>query len=154
LTKAAAWRFVPRGGLYVCLGDAGMIEYTESLAGIEKRHLHGFFVGWRYPLSPETHLRLLAGGDHIVLARDTESGQVVRFVTAVTDGVLSGFIPLLEVLPAYQGRGIGHALMERMLERLAYLPNVDLVCDPDLVPFYETFGMQRADAMMIRRQPS
>ena len=128
-----------------------MIEYTESLAGIEPCHLHGFFVGWRYPPSAETHLRVLTGSDHVILARDTETRQVVGFVTAITDGVLSGFIPLLEVLPPYQGRGIGTALMQRMLECLAHLPNVDLMCDPDVVSFYKRFAMQRATGMVIRR---
>ena len=46
------------------------------------------------------------------------------------------------MLPAYQGQGIGQALMTRMLDRLGHLPNVDLLCDPDVVPFYERFGMK------------
>jgi ribosomal protein S18 acetylase RimI-like enzyme len=128
-----------------------VIDYTESLDGIEPRQLEGFFVDWPHPPSPETHLRLLSGSDHIVLAIDVEIGQVVGYVTALTDGVLSGFIPLLEVLPAYQGRGIGQALMTRMLDRLGHLPNVDLLCDPDVVPFYERIGMKPAQGMVLRR---
>jgi GNAT superfamily N-acetyltransferase len=128
-----------------------MIDYTDSLAGIEPRHLDGFFAGWPHPPSPETHLRLLAGSDHIVLAIVRETGQVVGFVTALTDGVLSGFIPLLEVLPAYQGQGIGRVLMTRVLDRLGALPNVDLLCDPDVMPFYERFGMKPAGGMVLRR---
>ena len=130
-----------------------MIDYTDSLDGIEPRHVAGFFVGWPHPPSPETHLRLLAGSDHIELAIDRETGQVVGFVTALTDGVLSGFIPLLEVLPAYQGRGVGRALMTRMLDRLRNLPNVDLLCDPDVVPFYERLGMKPAGRAMVLRRP-
>jgi ribosomal protein S18 acetylase RimI-like enzyme len=128
-----------------------VIDYTESLDGIEPRQLEGFFVDWPHPPSPETHLRLLSGSDHIVLAIDVEIGQVVGYVTALTDGVLSGFIPLLEVLPAYQGRGIGQALMTRMLDRFGHLPNVDLLCDPDVVPFYERIGMKPAQGMVLRR---
>ena len=128
-----------------------MIDYTDSLAGIEPGHLGGFFVGWPHPPSPEMHLRLLSGSDHVVLAVDLESGRVVGFVTALTDGVLSGFIPLLEVLPAYQGQGIGRMLMTHMLDRLGHLPNVDLLCDPDVVPFYERFGMKPVGGMVLRR---
>jgi hypothetical protein len=40
--------------------------------------------------------------------------------------------------------------MARMLERLAHLPNIDLLCDPDVEAFYERFGMQRAGAMIFR----
>jgi hypothetical protein len=98
------------------------------------------FVGWPHPPSPQTHLLLLAGSDHVVLAIDLETGRVVGFVTALADSVLSGFIPLLEVLSAFQGQ----ALMTRMLDRLGHLPNVDLLCDLDVVPFYERFGMAPA----------
>jgi predicted N-acetyltransferase YhbS len=48
----------------------------------------------------------------------------------------------VEVLPDFQGQGIGQRLMTRMLDRLGHLPNVDLLCDPDVVPFYERFGMK------------
>lgn len=129
-----------------------LIAYTDALTGIEERHLQGFFVGWQQPPSPEKHLRLLRGSDRVALAIDTETGQVVGFVTALTDGVQSAFIPLLEVLPAYQGRGIGQTLMRRMLERLAHIPNIDLMCDPDVMPFYERFGMTPATGMVIRQR--
>jgi GNAT superfamily N-acetyltransferase len=100
---------------------------------------------------PEAHLRLLSGSDYVVLAIDVESGQVIGFVTALTDGVLGGFIPLLEVLPTYQGRGIGQALMTRILDRLGHVPNVFLLCNPDVVPFYERFGMKPIGGMALRR---
>lgn len=129
-----------------------MIKYTESLAGIEPHHLHGFFVGWWEPPTPDKHLRLLRGSDHVVLAIDAEAGRVVGFVTALTDGVQSAFIPLLEVLPEYQRRGIGQELMRLMLDRLDAIPNVDLMCDPDVVPFYERFGMTPVTGMVIRRR--
>jgi len=128
-----------------------VIDYTESLDGIEPRQLEGFFVGWPHPPSPVAHLRLLSGSDYVVLAIDKERGQVIGFVTALTDGVLGGFIPLLEVLPTYQSQGIGQALMTRILDRLDHLPNVDLLCDPDAVPFYERFGMKPAGGMALRR---
>jgi GNAT superfamily N-acetyltransferase len=130
---------------------AAVIDYTDSLDGIESRQLGGFFAGWPYPLSPETHLRLLHSSDYVVLAIEVESAQVVGFVTALTDGVLSGFISVLEVLPDFQGQGIGQGLMTRMLDRLGNLPNVNLLCDPDVMPFYERFGMRPAQGMVLRR---
>lgn len=127
------------------------IRYTDSLEGISPDQLAGYFVGWPQPPSPKDHLRLLAGSDFRELAVDTHTGQVVGFATAISDGVLTGFIPLLEVLPAYQGQGIGTKLMERMLQRLEHLPNVDLLCDPDVMPFYRRLGMIAANGMVIRR---
>ena len=43
---------------------------------------------------------------------------MVGFVTAISDGVLSAFIPLLEVLPEWQGPGIGTELVRRILAEL------------------------------------
>ena len=126
-----------------------MIEHADSLEGVEPRQLEGFFVGWPSPPSPERHLELLRGSAAVVLARDGE--RVVGFVTAISDGVLSASIPLLEVLPDYQGRGIGTELMRRILARLDGLTMVDLSCDAPLEPFYARLGFQTLDrAMGIR----
>jgi ribosomal protein S18 acetylase RimI-like enzyme len=127
-----------------------LIVYIESVEGIRPGQLEGFFVGWPNPPSPETHLRLLANSDHIVLAVDGGTGNVVGFITALSDGVLAAYLPLLEVLPAYQGQGIGSELIRRMLEKLDGLRIVDLMCDPELQPFYARFGMKPYCGMIIR----
>ncbi len=123
-----------------------MIEYAGELTGVGPQHLDGFFVGWPSPPSPERHLEVLRRSSHVVLARDGE--RVVGFVTAISDGVLSAYIPLLEVLPDYQGRGIGTELVRRLLARLDGLYMVDLCCDEDVVGFYERLGLSRWDAGM------
>jgi ribosomal protein S18 acetylase RimI-like enzyme len=125
------------------------IEYAESLEAVEPAHLQGFFVGWPSPPSPERHLELLRGSAAVVLARDGE--KVVGFVNAISDGVLSAYIPLLEVLPAYQGRGIGSELVKRLVARLADLYMVDLCCDAGLEPFYLRLGFRTLDRGMGTR---
>lgn len=127
-----------------------MIEYTEAIDGITPEALRGFFVGWRHPRTPEEHLRILGGSDHVVLAID--DGRVVGFVTALSDGIQSAFIPLLEVLPEYRGRGIGTELVRRMLEKLAPIPCVDLTCDPEVQPFYARVGMVPSVGMIVREK--
>lgn len=126
------------------------IVYLDSLEGATAADLRGFFVGWPDPPSPETHYRMLAGSQHIALARDGESGPVVGFINAVSDGVLAAYIPLLEVLPAYQGRGIGGELVRRLLARLDGLYMVDLLCDEELQDFYRPLGLMPATGMMKR----
>ena len=127
-----------------------MISFTDSVEGITPDQLDGFFVGWINPPSTETHLKLLVNSDHLVLAIDDETGSVVGFVTAISDGVLAASIPLLEVLPAYQGQGIGTELMRRTLEKLSGLYAIDLMCDPELQPFYSRLGMIPSSGMIIR----
>ena len=100
--------------------------------------------------NPVTFLELLKNSDEIILAIDEHTGKVAGFITALTDRTLSAYIPFLEVLPAYQGQGVGKELVRRMLERLSDLYAVDLLCDPELQSFYEGLGMRRAYGMMIR----
>jgi ribosomal protein S18 acetylase RimI-like enzyme len=123
-----------------------VIEYLTDASGVEPEHLHGFFVGWPKPPSPERHLDILRGSSHVVVARDGD--RAVGFATAISDGVISAYIPLLEVLPEYQGRGIGAELVRRLLAELGELYMVDLCCDEDVVAFYERLGLERWDAGM------
>jgi ribosomal protein S18 acetylase RimI-like enzyme len=127
-----------------------MISYHVSLDGISTDMLIGFFVGWPNPPTTETHLRLLRQSYRVVLAVDDQVNRVVGFVNAIGDGVLSAYIPLLEVLPEYQMQGIGDELMRRMLWLLEGLYMVDLTCDRRLQPFYEQFGLVRSTGMMRR----
>jgi GNAT superfamily N-acetyltransferase len=127
-----------------------MVRYTHTIEGISPEHLQGFFEGWPNPPSPEAHLRLLWNSDEVGLAIDDEAGLVVGFITAITDHVLSAYIPLLEVLPAYRHQGIGTEFVRRMLSRLSGLYMIDLLCDSELQPFYATFGMQPATGMTVR----
>jgi ribosomal protein S18 acetylase RimI-like enzyme len=127
-----------------------MITYTSSLENITPDQLRGFFVGWGNPPSPDTHLRLLQGSYRVVLALDDETRQVVGFISAISDGVLAAFIPNLEVLTAYKGKGIGMELVRRMLDSLKHLYSIDLMCDDDVIPFYERLGLRRCGGMIYR----
>ena len=81
-------------------------------------------MGWPAPPTPERHLELLRGSDAVVIAID--ESRVVGYVTAVSDGVLSAFIPFLEVLPTHQHQGIATELVKRLLKQLDHLYMVDL----------------------------
>lgn len=110
----------------------------------------GFFDGWPNPPSKEGHLRILEQSYKSLVAVDEESNKIVGFINAVSDGVLSAYIPLLEVLPQYRGQGIASRLVEGMLKELGDLYMIDLCCDEELGSFYERFGMIKAQAMIFR----
>ncbi len=131
--------------------SAGVV-YTTDVTGLSAAELQGFFVDWPSPPSAERHLEILRGSDRVVLARDGESGPVVGFITAISDGVLSAFIPLLEVLPENQGQGIGTELVRRILSELEGFYMVDLMCDPELEPFYRRFELMPLSGMGARRR--
>jgi GNAT superfamily N-acetyltransferase len=130
--------------------SADGVRYRSDLDGITPAHLNGFFVGWPVRPSPERLLRSLASAHRRAIALD-EDDRVVGFVIAIGEGVLCASIPLLEVLPEHQGRGIGTALMRRILAELEGLYMVDLACDPELQAFYERFGFRPLLGMGIRR---
>ncbi len=127
-----------------------MIIYTKAVHDISSDQLEGFFANWPDPPSPTTHLRVLQNSAEVLLALDDETGRVVGFVNALSDGVLCAFVPLLEVLPAYQGQGIGRELMRGIVDQLGPLYAVDLMCDPDLQLYYQQLGMRPAVGMMFR----
>lgn len=127
-----------------------MITYTESSEGVRAEQLTGFFADWPQPPAPATLLRILQGSDYIVLARDGQDGEVIGYVTAISDGVSCAYIPHLEVRQQWQGQGIGSELVRRLVAQLQRLYMVDLVCDPELQSFYQRLGFRPHSAMIIR----
>ena len=107
-----------------------------------------FFVGWTKRPTQETFEKVLIESSIVVTA--IESGKVVGFATALTDHALAAYLSLVEVLPEYQCKGIGKAMIERIMVRLGNIYMIDTVCDENLVGFYEKFGMNRGIAMMKR----
>ncbi len=130
------------------------IIYTTTFNEEANYTLDGFFVGWPSPPSKKRFKAILNNSAHIVLAIDREQNKLVGFITAISDGVLSSYIPLLEVLPSYQSLGIGKSLFERMLLELKHLYMIDLSCDKDLIPFYEKFGPIPGQSMLFRNYNS
>ena len=127
-----------------------MIYYTDNVAAVREDMLYGFFVGWPRRPSAGQHLDVLRGSYRSVVAIDDVGDRVVGFVNMLSDGVLTAFIPWLEVLPGYQGQGIGAELTRRILDGTDRFYSVDLVCDAPLVPYYERFGMRGAFSALLR----
>ncbi|MDX3661220.1 GNAT family N-acetyltransferase [Streptomyces sp. ID05-26A] len=127
-----------------------MISYSTDLSGLAEADLAGFFVGWPTPPTPAQHLAVLRGSYRAVIARS--GSDVVGFVNMISDGVLTAFVPWLEVLPAHQGQGIGTELMRRIVAEAAHLYSVDLVCDDALRPYYERLGMVALTGMGLRNR--
>ncbi len=131
-----------------------MIIYKDNIDNIDSDMLKGFFAGWKTLPSAEKHLELLQNSDYKIIAidedEDENENKAVGFITAISDRVLSAYIPLLEVLPEYQNKGIGSELVKRMLDKLKDFYMIDIVCDESLQAFYEKFGMKKYSAMIKR----
>lgn len=127
-----------------------MITYIDSTETITANQLQGFFADWPQQPAPETLLRILTGSDEIVLAFDPQERRVVGYITAISDGVSCAYIPHLEVLTTWRGQGIGSELVRRMLHKLRHLYMIDLICDPEVQPFYARLGLTPSTGMGIR----
>jgi ribosomal protein S18 acetylase RimI-like enzyme len=123
-------------------------HYTHELDELELGS--GFFEGWPNPPSEEMHRRILKESYLALVAVDTETNQVVGFVNAISDGVLSAYIPLLEVLPVYRNQGIGANLVRTLLDELQDLYMIDLCCDQELQSYYVQLGMIKSYGMIYR----
>jgi len=127
-----------------------LIVYTDSLHQIEETDLAGLFAHWGTPPAPKAIWRIFQGSDLVLLAREGEGGPIVGYITAITDGVSAAYIPHLEVRAEWQGQGIGSELVSRLLARLNHIYAIDLMCDPELQPFYERMGFRPWSGMLIR----
>jgi len=108
-----------------------MIIYTDTLDQVTPEKLQGFFGGWPNPPAPRMHYALLKSSDEVVLAVDEDTGDVVGFITAITRTQLTPYVPLMEVLPAYQKHEIARSLAQRLLGKVGRLHAMDLMCDPE-----------------------
>ena len=127
-----------------------MITYTTDIEDVTPDQLGEFFVGWPTPPGRHQFAAVLRSSYRAVIALDSTTGRAVGFITAISDSVLTAFLPWLEVLPDYQGRCIGTQLLSRMLTELEHLYSVDLICDPQLRKFYERAGMMPLQGMGLR----
>ena len=124
------------------------IRYSDDVDSLDPSALSGFFVGWLDPPTPQRHLEILRSSFKVWLALDRD--RCVGFINAISDGVFYAHIPLLEVRPEYQGRGIGRQLVRRMLGSLEDMYAIDVVCDESVSGFYEKLGLLRLVAMVKR----
>ncbi|WP_442593943.1 GNAT family N-acetyltransferase [Neobacillus sp. D3-1R] len=126
------------------------MRYTKNMDEVSEGMIEGFFVGWPKSPSPQKQLELMKNSYRCYVAIDEKTDKVIGFITAISDGVLSAYIPLLEVLPEYQDKGIGSELVKLMLSELDRIYMIDLLCDQQLQNYYDRFQMMKAHGMMVR----
>lgn len=109
-------------------------------------------MGWQTPPTQKAHLQILQNSYRAFIAVDTTCNQVVGFVTAISDGVLSAYIPLLEVAAPYQGKGIGTRLLQLVLDECKNFYMVDICHDQGLASYYAKFGALKSHASIFRNR--
>jgi GNAT superfamily N-acetyltransferase len=98
---------------------------------------------------------LIRGSLVFIVAVDRRSGRAVGMGRAISDGVSDAYIQDLVVLPKYRGRGIGRAILRRILEacREHGIGWIALIAEGGSGEFYRRlgFGVEEGDLPMMYR---
>ncbi len=70
--------------------------------------------------------------------------KLVGLGNAISDGYLVVYYPHLLVHPDYQGKGIGHKIVEKMQEKYSGFHMQMLTADGKAIGFYEKVGFEKA----------
>ena len=77
--------------------------------------------------------------------------KLVGMGRIISDGVITGIICGLCVLPSYQSKGIGKEMLNRMIEHCEQNRVIpQLLCTENLEPYYESFGFRKFTVGMTR----
>lgn len=97
---------------------------------------------WTAERTEAETLRILARSDAVVAVTHRGSGRLVGFARALTDETYLAVVLDVIVAPDMRGAGVGVTVMDAVLghPRLAGVKSVELICQPDLMPFYRRWG--------------
>ncbi len=125
------------------------IQYTVSgeLNPIELGHL--LHAASRSTYSREQLERVIAASSAYVTARDGE--KLVGFGRLLSDDAVIAYINNMAVDPAYQGRGIGRALLENLMSLAAGIASIYLYTDT-ADEFYLSSGFMPSEKRLYVRR--
>lgn len=126
VTEIRAYQPYIETEVYNLYASAGWMAYTEDMASLKK----GF----------ENALLTLAA---------YEGGKLLGLIRTVGDGYTIVLIQDLLVLPQYQRKGIGTALVQAVLQCFQHVRQIHLVTDdaPETTAFYKALGFREFKAL-------
>jgi GNAT superfamily N-acetyltransferase len=108
---------------------------------------------WMTDRTEDETARILAESDLLFVA--TRGDRLVGFARVLTDYTEIALVLDVVVGPGERGSGYGAALLEAVVgdPQLAGVRSIELVCQPELVPFYRRFGFtdEVGRSLLMRR---
>lgn len=97
---------------------------------------------WTLRRCPEDVRRMLAATDFVIALEDAETGELVAFARAISDGVYRAHLFDVIVRPSHRGQGLGRAILDAVTRHpvLSRVEKMYLSCRTELVPLYEKWG--------------
>lgn len=134
------------------------IETVDELTEAQTRDLHRMYQRewWTGGRGQEDIQRMLAHSDVVLGLCDANDGRLVAFARVLTDRVYKGLILDVIVEATHRKRGLGHALMDALVEHptLKKVEHLELYCLPELVPFYRRWGFtEELEGLRFMRRP-
>ena len=99
-------------------------------------------VDWAAAEKPRELMLSLRNSPTLITVR--VDGRLVGLGNAISDGYLVAYYSHLVVHPEFQSKGIGRALLERMMEPYKGFHQQSLTADGDATEFYKKLGFKRA----------
>jgi predicted GNAT family N-acyltransferase len=119
-------------------------EIRRGLTASQVDDLLGLFAGewWTEDRTRSDVERMLAATDLVFAVVENPSAAVVGFARVLTDQTYVALVLDVIVAPEHRGHGLGRLLVETILAEpgLQAVRSIELVCQPELVPFYEQWG--------------
>ena len=131
----------------------------ELREGLDPRHLDELLAfyereWWTQDRERADVERMLAGSNAVVAAVEIAGGTLVGFARALSDGAYRSTIFDLIVAPEWRSRGLGQALVGRILAlpALERCRRTDLFCREDMAGYYESLGFERSPPDQLRME--
>lgn len=137
--------------------DPGEIEVRDRVGTDRLPELMGLFATewWTADRTADDVERMLAASDLVFAAVLAPADRLVGFARVLTDHAYVALV--LDVIAAadVRGRGVGRVLLDAVVSHpeLVEVRSIELVCQPELVPFYRRWGFtdQVGRSLLLRR---
>lgn len=124
---------------------------VRSIATSDIEAIHGLLVtsGWAHRVGGVEELErlILASQQAVVAVADNE---IVGFARAITDGISNGYVSMVVVAEKHRRRGIGQALVERLVASGSNITWVLRAGRPGAAEFFAKLGFVASETAMER----
>ena len=133
------------------------LQIRESLSEDHAEQLLAMFrmEWWTLRRSADDVGVMLRNSDLVVALVEEATGRLAGFARVLTDEIYLAVILDVVVARDWRGRGAGQVLIEAVLNHptVANVNSIELVCQPDLMHFYERWGFTGAigSSRLMRR---
>lgn len=124
--------------------DLSEVEVREAVEADRLPQLMELFAAewWTASRTADDVAAMLAGSDLVFALIHRPTDRLVGFARVITDEVYLAVVLDVIVTSEWRGSGLGAMLLDAVVghRRLAAVHSVELVCQPELVPFYRRWG--------------